>query len=184
MYIIVLSVVKRLQFCLHCKLFMPIWIIFTIVLLCIDVITPPCWGYKPLLCMRVWSATGTFLTTAFTRNPIDPQGRAPWDYDVICIRSIWWWCQSYHICWRKLVTHRVRAIRALTLFMSVPLRTRRVLSPWTLYSDSPLLNETSIDSVNALLGLNCCNDKYVNTSEHCQFQCWVVLPIVSASITK
>ena len=33
-------------------------------------------------------ATGTFLTTAFTRNPIDPQARAPWDYDVICIRSI------------------------------------------------------------------------------------------------
>ena len=23
-----------------------------------------------------------------SRNPIDPQGRAPWDYDVICIRSI------------------------------------------------------------------------------------------------
>ena len=54
----------------------------------IDVITPPCWGNKPLLCTRLWSATGTFLTTAFTCNPIDPQGRAPWDYDVICIRSI------------------------------------------------------------------------------------------------
>ena len=55
---------------------------------CIDVITPPCWWYKPLLCTCLWSATDTFLTTVFTRNPIDPQGRAPWDYDVICIRSI------------------------------------------------------------------------------------------------
>ena len=33
-------------------------------------------------------ATGTFLTTAFTHNPSDPQARAPWDYDVICIRSM------------------------------------------------------------------------------------------------
>ena len=24
----------------------------------------------------------------YMHNPIDPQGRAPWDYDVICIRSI------------------------------------------------------------------------------------------------
>ena len=49
---------------------------------------PTCWWHKPLLCTRWWSVTGTFLTTAFTRNRIDPQGRAPWDYDVICIRSI------------------------------------------------------------------------------------------------
>ena len=33
-------------------------------------------------------ATGTFLTTAFTRNPIDSQVRAPLDYDIICKRSI------------------------------------------------------------------------------------------------
>ena len=37
----------------------------------------------------LWSAAGTSLTTAFTRNPISPEwGPMQWDYDIICIRSI------------------------------------------------------------------------------------------------
>ena len=49
---------------------------------------PSCWGSKPLPCTRLWSATGTFLTIAFTRNPIDPQGRAHW-----------LWCHMHKIYW-------------------------------------------------------------------------------------
>ena len=51
---------------------------------------------------------------------------------------------------------RLRARRALTLFNNIPLRTRRALSPQTLYSDSPLLvlNGTSLNNINALLALN------------------------------
>ena len=51
---------------------------------------------------------------------------------------------------------RLRARRALTLLNNVPLRTRRVLSPQTLYSDSPLLVliGTSLKCNNGLLALN------------------------------
>ena len=54
----------------------------------VDVIAPPGWGCKPLPCTHFWSAPGTSLTTAFMHNPMVPQGRVRWDYDVICIRSI------------------------------------------------------------------------------------------------
>ena len=60
--------------------------------LCIDVIAPPCGGQTHCFvrtCDLRQHATGTFLTTAWsTRNHIDPQARAPWYYDIICIRSI------------------------------------------------------------------------------------------------
>ena len=52
--------------------------------------------------------------------------------------------------------HQLRARRVLTLFNDVSLRTRRALSPQTLYSDSALLvlNGTSLNSINILLALN------------------------------
>ena len=50
----------------------------------------------------------------------------------------------------------MRARRALPLFKDVPLRTRRVLLPWILYSNSTLLvvNKTSLNIDSALLALN------------------------------
>ena len=54
------------------------------------------------------------------------------------------------------INHQLRARRVLILSNKVPLRTRRALSPKTLYNNSPLLvlNRKSLDSVNALLALN------------------------------
>ena len=50
----------------------------------------------------------------------------------------------------------LRARTALSLFKEVPLRTRKALSPLTLYSDSALLvlNGTSLNIDSALLALN------------------------------
>ena len=49
------------------------------------------WGQMPLPCTRLWSASGTLPTTAFTRNPMYiPQVRVQWDYDIVCIRSSSW----------------------------------------------------------------------------------------------
>ena len=50
---------------------------------------------------------------------------------------------------------QLRARRALMLFNSFSLRTRRVILPYTLYSDSPLLllNKTSLTIIHALLTL-------------------------------
>ena len=63
---------------------------------------------------RTPTATGTFLTTAFMRNPIDPQGRSPWDYDVICIRSIVLWN-----CKGKLMHNSVLMIKKIKVFTAV-----------------------------------------------------------------
>ena len=56
-------------------------------------------------------------------------------------------------------TCQLRARRVLKLFNDVLLRTRRALSPYTLYSDSAILvlNGTSLNIVNALLALNLTN---------------------------
>ena len=59
--------------------------------------------------------------------------------------------------WHEKGTYRqLKARRALSLFKDVPLRSRRALSPWTLYSDSTLLvlNGTSLNIDSALLALN------------------------------
>ena len=58
---------------------------------------------------------------------------------------------------RSIVVYcQLRTRRALTLFNHVLLRTRRALSPYEVYSNSPLLvfNGTSLNSDNTLLALN------------------------------
>ena len=59
-----------------------------------------------------------------------------------------------------------------TLFNDVPLRTRRALLPYSLYSDNILLvlNETSLNNINALLALN--------------QRCIIVLPFIPLSFFK
>ena len=67
-----------------------------------------------------------------------------------------WYSHCTHIeCF--MWTHcQVRARRVLSIFKDVPLRTRRVLLPYTFYSNSALLvlNRTSLDIDSSLLAFN------------------------------
>ena len=68
---------------------------------------------------------------------------------LLLIRNAWWlkFSREYH---------QLRARRAILLFKYVPLRTRRVLSPWSLhtYTAFLVLNGTSLNIDSALLALN------------------------------
>ena len=72
------------------------------------------------------------------------------------ILALWNWDASMGLIPKWRVYRWLRARRALTLTDDVSLRTRRVQSPLTLYSDSALLvlNRTSLNFINALLVLN------------------------------
>ena len=61
-----------------------------------------------------------------------------------------------NIVGRLFICRQLRARRALLQTNDVPLRTRRALLPWALYSNSTLLvlNGTSLNCNNALLALN------------------------------
>ena len=58
--------------------------------------------------------------------------------------------------WNRLHAHHWLRARRTLMFTNVALRTRRVLSPYTLYTESALLvlNGTSLNSINAILALN------------------------------
>ena len=63
---------------------------------------------------------------------------------------------SFNLSYKYYWYRQLRARRALLQIKDVPLRTRRALSPYTLYSNSALLvlNRTSLKCNNALLALN------------------------------
>ena len=75
-----------------------------------------------------------------------------------------WWYIHLNYTHKNCLNRQLRARRALLQIKDVPLRTRRALSPYTLYSNNALLvlNGTSLNYNNGLLALNWRSQQNVN----------------------